>query len=647
MIRLTDSVILAYTKLRTHKVRTGLTVGIAGILFGLILGVIFVAQGVFDSIGRFSEEGLANRAIVAITKSNLNYYNPYDHNEDADFIAEVKEAHEIYVDKKTTISKKYSIPYNARTEDPLPIKVDKDSRLEYVDDDNHFQTPFIQEIITKRTQKMSAPLDIEQYLAQYDTATVLRGNILVANIGDNAPLVFMQDGREEAMRTEAERQKKDGNTHQEVAVQVLHSSLTEPFITQKEFDYTKGEIPGVVSFAHAERLLGLKQLPRTSTNEEKLQRITDVRNRIGEVTASFCYRNPASQQLLSMAISQRDEIEENKTNTSYVKPSIIYQLPADDSCGAVTIASDTRTVAEKQRAESYENYQKEMGEYIGDPWQHKITMRAIGLTGDAQSSVMTGTAGDIVMSLLGSWLTAYGDSWSIPVDMLGKLPEGARPMQIFPDLDAEGTTGMMGTFMDYESYMVEFDDAEEARDLLRRGGAFTGQAEEESVYATPFGSGTLTVDELKRWFGIGLWWTLAVVGGVAFIILAGLIGRMVSDGRRESAVFRAIGARRTDIGRIYGAYTVLLSLRVVVFAVVLGLILAIVADLWLTTDATTAARLAYAAVDTTKEFHFISIWTWYVPVILGAIVAVSLLASIIPILLGARRNPITDMRNDT
>ena len=47
MIRLIDAMTLAYTKLRTHKIRTGLTIGVAGILFGLILAVIMVAQGVF------------------------------------------------------------------------------------------------------------------------------------------------------------------------------------------------------------------------------------------------------------------------------------------------------------------------------------------------------------------------------------------------------------------------------------------------------------------------------------------------------------------------------------------------------------------------------------------------------------------------
>jgi ABC-type antimicrobial peptide transport system permease subunit len=120
----------------------------------------------------------------------------------------------------------------------------------------------------------------------------------------------------------------------------------------------------------------------------------------------------------------------------------------------------------------------------------------------------------------------------------------------------------------------------------------------------------------------------------------------VAEGRRESAVFRAIGARRVDVGSIYGTYALLLSLRVVLFAVVLGAVMALVVEVLYQADATMGARLAYAAIDVTKEFHLFSIWSWYIPVIMVAIVAVGLLASVIPILLGARRNPIRDMRNE-
>ena len=328
-------------------------------------------------------------------------------------------------------------------------------------------------------------------------------------------------------------------------------------------------------------------------------------------------------------------------------PSIIYTIPDDTSCGAVTIEKDTRTSAEKHQADALVSYQKEIGEYPGEPEQQKVIMRAIGLSGDAPTDQIAGSAGAMVMGLLGSWLS-YGNNWTIPNGMLARVPESLRPTTLFPDPnDEKGRNEALGKMIQIESYLVEFSDKQEARTVLQRGGAFGGVIEDNALSVSPFGSGTLMVNEVKHWFEIGLMWALAIVGGVAFIILAGLIGRMVSDGRRESAVFRAIGARRADIGRIYGMYTLLLAVRVVIFAAVLGLVLSFAVDVWLSSDATVGARLAYAAVDTSKEFHFISLASWYVPVILGAIVVVSLLASIIPILLGARRNPITDMRNDT
>ena len=83
-----------------------------------------------------------------------------------------------------------------------------------------------------------------------------------------------------------------------------------------------------------------------------------------------------------------------------------------------------------------------------------------------------------------------------------------------------------------------------------------------------------------------------------------------------------------------------------VFALVLGSVLALTAHLLLWRDATIGARLAYAAVDTTKEFYLFSIASWYIPLVLGAILAVGLVASIIPIIFGTRRNPIRDMRNE-
>lgn len=644
MIRISDATIIAYTKLRTHKVRTGLTIGVAGILFGLMLGGIFIAQGIFDSIDRFSREGLADRAIVSVSKWSMNYDNPYDYAEDEAFVGEVKKAHQDLVAKKTAAAKKYNIPYDAKAEDPSPIEINKDTKKEQINN-QYLDSQLVQQVAQKRSDAKYVPLDIKAFLASYHSAKILPGNAEVRPASGSFD--WMRDGTETALRPDSERKKIEAmaSSRAPVSIQVLNSTITEPFITQKNFDYSKGEIPGVVSYSHAEVLLGLKKLPKTSTNQEKLDRIAEVRNRLSEITAAFCYRNGASHALLERAIAQQQEIEKNKGNKQYVMPSLLYQLPANDSCGPVIVAKDTRTALEKRQDEALENYQKEIGEHPGNPEQYKVVMRAVGLSGDVSTENLAGTAGQMAMSLLESWL-AYGDNWSIPSDMLASVPQSLRPISLFPDPSNERKEEQIAERIKVDSYLVEFEDKQEARAVLESGGMF-GPISDDSPSVAPYGSSSLIVDEVKRWFELGLLWALVIVGGVAFIILASLIGRMVSDGRRESAVFRAIGARRGDIGRIYSMYTLLLALRVVIFALILGFVVSFAVDVWLAKDATIGARLAYAAVDTTKEFHFIGLWTWYVPAILGAIIVVSLLASIIPILLGARRNPITDMRNDT
>ncbi len=642
MIRFIDSVILAHTKLRTHKVRTGLTLGVAGILFGLILAVILVVQGAFDSVARFDKEGLADRSVVNISKWNNTWYSPYEHASDEDFVAEVKEVHAAYVAKKTAAAKKFNIPYDPTREDPLPIERDKETGKEKVSEDD-IGSPIVSEVVTRRTEAAYKPINITEVLAPYSSARVLPGNGVVG-MTENGEMLQMIDGKEEALIPEKDRKPKRQDDRNQVSVTVLNDAITDPFMVTQDFDYSKGEIPGVVSYHYAEKLLGLEALSAKSSNAEKLERLREVRSRVNEVTASFCYRNAVSQQRLSEALSQQKDAEKNKNNKDWTAPSVQYQLPTDDSCGFVEVVKDTRTTAEKRQDDTYTSYLKEIEEYPGEPVQYKIVMRAVGLSGD----MMIGegsqfSAAQLVSGLLGSWL-GYDDNWAIPVGMLARVPENLRPAELFPDASVDQSQENIGNGrFQIDSYMVEFTDKDEARDLFGRH----KDAHIDDIGVVPFGSAALMVDDIKQWFGIGLFWALAVVGGVAFIILAGLIGRMVSDGRRESAVFRAIGARRIDIGRIYSMYTLLLAVRVVLFAAVLAFVVALAVDLWLSADATTAARLAYAAVDTTKEFHFIGVWTWYVPIILGAIIVVSLLASIIPILLGARRSPITDMRNDT
>ncbi|MDB5180591.1 MAG: hypothetical protein JWO54_349 [Candidatus Saccharibacteria bacterium] len=639
MIRLGDAAVLAYTKLRTHRVRTGIAIAVAGLLFGLIAAVIIVAQGVFDSVDRFSDEGLNNRTVLSVSHMPQdNGFNEYDHRDDPEFIAEVEKAHNALVQKKQAAAKKYSVMYDAPTQDPSPIGIDPSTKQKTINDSS-FGSVAVQQIGAARRAQVYTPFDINAYIKPYSTAKVLGLNQNLQP--SDGMLTYMKDGKEILNQNGGSRQQSFGTNNDPPTLNILEASLTKPFISVKTFDSSKGEIPAIIPYSTAEKILGYKPLSSSAATDEKLQRLKEVRLRIHEATVSYCYRNQASQLLLTQALTQKADIARNVSNKEYTKPHLTYSVPSDSDCGAVTISADSRTANEKKQDANQVLYDKEVGEYIGEPMQMKVIIRGIGVSNDPLT-MSDGSVSSLIQGFLGSWL-GY-NSLTIPADMLQEVPVQYRPDAIFAN-KIDLTTA--AAYYLPENYLVEFGDKEQARALMEKTGATIGGTVTGDMYVSPFGSGVLVVDELRRMFEGVLVWVFLIVGTVAIIILGSMIGRTVAEGRRESAIFRAIGAKRSDIGTIYGMYTLLLCLRAVIFAVILAVVLAGVVELMFWHDATLGARLAYAASDTTREFHLFSLSSPYLLAIAGVIIAAGLIASIIPILLGARRSPIKDMRDDT
>lgn len=639
MIRFSDAVILAYTKLRTHRIRTGIAVAVAGLLFGLIAAVIMVAQGVFDSVDRFSAEGLNNRTILSVTHAGQGSgFNQYEHMEDADFIAEVEVAHAALVLKKQTAAKKFDITYVPEMEDPSPVAIDPVTKQKVITELG-LDAESVNQIAGARRVAAHTPFDINAYIKPYSTAKVLGLNSTLQLT--SGMITYMKDGKEVLKQARANRPQMYSPDNEAPSLSVIEASVTKPFIIDKNFNASKGEIPAIFPYLTAEKLLGLKPLSSKTPTSEKLARLGEVRSKIGSVVASYCYRNQASLTLLSQATAQRAEIERNASNKEYTKPLLSYGLPKEIDCGATLVTSDTRTATEKKQETNHVLYEKEIGTYIGEPMQQKIVVRGVGVAGDISAGFNNVSVGGIVQGLLGSWL-GY-NTLVIPEDMLKEVPAEFRPEAVF---DTSPKKISNYAYFPLETHLVEFGDRTQARDLMEKTGSTLGGASRGDVNVSPFGSGVLIIDELRRMFEQVLVWVFLIVGTVAIIILGSMIGRTVAEGRRESAVFRAIGAKRSDIGAIYGMYAFLLSLRAVMFAGVLALVLALTVEILFWHEATLGARLAYAASDTTREFHLFSLNSPYLLAIAGVIIAAGMIASIVPILLGARRSPIKDMRDD-
>lgn len=633
-MRITDVIVLASTKLRAHRVRTGVVTGVSGVLFGLLVATVIIVQGVFDSAEKFDDTGLGDRYIVAASITGQGYYIANQAVE-PEVVERVEEAHRQMVAKKQAAAKKHSIDYDAKLEDPSPVRLNSETGKKEIAD-TMLESPAVKEVERQINEERTKKDELTEKIATYSSAKKL-GSYAPLNLPFGS-LSYMKDGKEQAgVSDELNSQdapmfsgSSDLSSRQ---LYVLPQTVADPFVSVADYDPATGELPIILPYSDAEKLLGFKPLPKDTPASEQRERMREVYRRVGEIRVAYCYRNPASNQLLSVAKTTASEIEKNKNNKEYRKPSLVYAVPEATTCGEVPVVSDTRTAEQKRQDDRQKAYEQEIGTYIGEPHQHKLVFRAVGVSSDVGYGEYQSAVSGMIQSLLSSSL-GYG-AWNIPAGLLEQVPQERRLAAVFAQTPASETIKMFG-----DTALVELSDENEARQMI------TVNQMSGSFWAMPYGSSSLMVSEMKVWFEKILFWAVVVVGIVAAIILSGLVGRTIADSRRETAVFRSIGATRSDISGVYVLYTLMFSLRVVVFTFVLGVVLALVAHLSWTESATLGAQLAYGAIDSTISFGFLGLASPYLPAIAGAIIVVGLVSVVIPLLRNVRRNPISDMRDE-
>ncbi len=145
----------------------------------------------------------------------------------------------------------------------------------------------------------------------------------------------------------------------------------------------------------------------------------------------------------------------------------------------------------------------------------------------------------------------------------------------------------------------------------------------------------------------GLLVAAGVVAGIAAFIMMGMTGRVISDSRRETAVFRAIGARRNDIRAIYVGYTLMLSVIIALMALLLGLIAAMILNAKFAPGLTAQGYLTYIFAPEGLTFHLLSPWWLALAVLVVAVIIAGFAGMLLPLARNLARSPIKDMRDDT
>jgi ABC-type antimicrobial peptide transport system permease subunit len=163
---------------------------------------------------------------------------------------------------------------------------------------------------------------------------------------------------------------------------------------------------------------------------------------------------------------------------------------------------------------------------------------------------------------------------------------------------------------------------------------------------SPFGSSSAAIDELKNGFSKVFKIAAIVVAGLAALIMMGTVGRIIADSRRETAVFRALGAKRLDIAQIYFGYVLMLAGLIFVVSFVIGLLFSSYLNHRYSEGVTIDALLAFNVGDLSQKIVLTKLYTQDLLYVLGLIIAGGLAAAIFPVLNNVRRNPIRDMRDE-
>lgn len=657
MLRITDSLRLAGTKLRVRRIRLSITVVVSGLLFAALLAGLTMLMGAQRSVEEFDRGSLNSRYLVAqtaIRPNNIEFTSNLTARAEAERTQMIKD--------KQALAARLGLSYDPKSEPPI-MQSFPDSQPY-----PNYQSPVVQKIIREETAKLPR-LTVEKQWQFARTQGATR-QFSVQSLSANNTLNYMERGVESF---DDKRQQNNQPTPLEEfkqqfgSITTIDQSLLGGYLLAGA-SAKPSEIPLIIRYQDAEVLLGLKPLDKNASNDTQLARLKELRQKAGRMTFSACYRNPASQELLQTAKQQIQAAanQAKKPSADYVKPDREYAMPSADSCAAPAVVKDNRS-AEAKRTETNQRYfDQTFGSAQPEPAQAKFTFRVVGLMPDGIEAAQS----DIGSFLQQFLSTRLSYTWIMPRGSMTTAAQTALESTIQTANNDQGNANREETLAIYE-----FSDPNKARSYLAAASCGEGnsggteitdlsaqpepteasktQKSNKSiclphyvVFASPTGSNSLVnYDAMERLKPIIMWTFIGVTIIAAFILLI-IISRTIADSRKESAVFRALGATRLDISQIYFVYTMIVALLTALFSIAAGLIVVYIADNLLASQITATLRIAMTPKDLATTFHFWTIdWTIIGAVALS-IIAAAVLACLIPLIRNTRRNPIKDMRDE-
>ena len=653
MIRTLDVLLLARTKLRTRRIRLGVLLVTMSLLFAGLVFIANIAQGTVQSVKSFSKEGFGNAFYV---QAHPQVYLPFG---DDKLVKQLQPQQDALVVQKKALAKKLNLQYEAKT----------DPDLYYTDQQNGPNPTDVQAVLTSsvlaqtalEAQNKTIPnISFDAFTQQANQAGATATYRSSGGAGSyqgpttsSGSINVLLNGKEEYTD---QKKSYQGPPIGVSSIQTLgwgqmSDGLLKPFLLSGQTTEVgdDGSIPIIAPFSAAEQVLNFTRLPPTANAQQKLGRLVQVRQQIAGKTAQLCYRNSASQALLQKASQQQTEIAANRNNKDYTLPHLLYNLPSE-ACGATTIKLDKRTADEKKADAN----QQQFGDTFtpaAAPIQGNILLRIIGITPDIDMSNTSLSASGVLSNILTS---SVGTGWFSPSNA---FKPGSLATQAQNGTISEQPLGAQVYYASFPTLAQEtaFIKQSDCHILIGppANGNFNPNAQTDACAAkhkpftiVPYGNNAGAIADFQHTVWRFLRFVLLGVVLVTVIVMMGTFGKVIADSRRETAVFRSLGASRFAISQIYLTYTALVCLMVALFALIVGSLASSLLTSHISPGLSVSAVLAYNAHDVHKHFSISGYNPLYLSAILALIMIAGFISASIPLLLNMRRNPIQDMREE-
>jgi hypothetical protein len=630
MISLRDTVTLATTKLRVRRIRLTVTLIVAGIIFTVLVFGSLTIRGTIHSLTAFMNEGFLNSFLVSIHDAP-----DYEVTSKPDFIKRVGTIDAARLDAQAKEAKRLGLPFDPKTAPHAVSEISTpDGKKKVADNDNPSTRQAYVELypsqLAAKTKSATTPyhphatyeafsFSPSSYSGSYEFAPIVKDAEVKAN---KNPGFGPQDSL-----------SAFGTT-----LTAYDNGLLKPFMLDSTtLDAHPGEpIPAIAPIDAAEKLLGLKPLSNKAKPAERIARLKQVRARAKNLTLEVCYRNSPAVSRRDEATQQANDIISHAGEAGYQKPEVIYATPTG-ACQPTTVKTDSRTADAKALATKQTQFDEEFG--TPKPITRRISFHIVGILPQIGSLQSAADVSGIISSF---FTTSLGEGWFISRQAAFTDPD-LKAIMTNPYTLAQGSQEFFAEFTDRPSQKRFLD--EQTCDLMS-GISPSDCAKTGKLFALPYGNPLATIYDTQKDFDKFMRVLLTIIGVLSAIVMMGTIGKIIADSRKETSVFRAVGAKRHEIAQVYLLYTGILATLSFLIAIGIGLAAALYVELHYGPELSARAVLAFNSHNLDKPFHILGFNALDFAKIYLFVLAISLVSTSVPLASNLSRNPVKDMREE-